>query len=278
MSKSSLRSLPGDRPESRWDFRAAFDRAPVATFLFDDASRACLEANKAAEILTAFSRGELLDRRIEDLHPRERRDRALKYFQKVRREPGFTYDDLNLETKDGRVVPVEVRGMSLGFDERKIILVYIRDITEERLLQREVLFQNHKLTTLNALSSAIRNSMELPQILSGSLRVIMEASGAVYGEVLGAARSGVLTPCRDPRDRYRCPLRWRRVRRDPARHRLPGGQTARRTHASARYSNDVPQRGRHPTQRPSPCSLADERMYRDKEENQLRAGSSPEDS
>ena len=96
MSKSSLRSLPGDRPESRWDFRAAFDRAPVATFLFDDTTRACLEANKAAEILTAFSRGELLDRRIEDLHPRERRDRALKYFQKVRREPGFTYDDLNL--------------------------------------------------------------------------------------------------------------------------------------------------------------------------------------
>ena len=91
---------------------------------------------------------------------------------------------MNLETKDGRVIPVEVRGMSLGFDERKIILVYVRDITEERLLQREVLFQNHKLTTLNALSSAIRNSMELSEILSGSLRVIMEASGSVYGEVL----------------------------------------------------------------------------------------------
>ena len=139
MTKSSLRSLPGDRPESRWDFRGAFDRAPMATFLFDDATRACLEANNAAELLTAFSRDELLDRRIEDLHPRERRDRALEYF----------------EREDGRVVPVEVRGTSLGFDERKIILVYVRDITEERLLQREVLFQNHKLTTLNALSSAV---------------------------------------------------------------------------------------------------------------------------
>ena len=184
MTKLSLRSLPGDRPESRWDFRGAFDRAPMATFLFDDATRACLEANNAAELLTAFSRDELLDRRIEDLHPRERRDRALEYFERFRREPGFTYDDLNLETKDGRVVPVEVRGTSLGFDERKIILVYVRDITEERLLQREVLFQNHKLTTLNALSSAIRNSMELSEILSGSLRVIMDASGSVYGEVL----------------------------------------------------------------------------------------------
>ena len=132
-----------------------------------------------AELLTAFSRGELLDRRIEDLHTREHRDRTLKYFQRFRHEPGFTYDDLKLETKDGRVVPVEVRGMNLGFDERKIILVYVCDITEERLLQCEVLFQNHKLTTLNALSSAIRNSMELHQILSGSLRVIMEASGSV---------------------------------------------------------------------------------------------------
>ncbi len=95
-----------------------------------------------------------------------------------------SYDDLRIETKEEGSVPVDVRGHVLGFDERKVVLVYFRDISEERLLQREVLFQNHKLNTLNSLSSAISRSLDLSEILAGSLEVIMEASGSVYGEVM----------------------------------------------------------------------------------------------
>ena len=67
-----------------------------------------------------------------------------------------------------------MRGYAVGFDDRQVVLVQFRDISEERLLQREVLFLSHKLTALNSLSSAISRSLDLSEILSDSLTVIME--------------------------------------------------------------------------------------------------------
>jgi diguanylate cyclase (GGDEF)-like protein/PAS domain S-box-containing protein len=177
--------LPGDRPDSfGWQYRAAFERIPLATLLFDAANRLCLDANKEAESLTGYTRQELLDLRIEDLHPRASRGRAIEYFQKFLTPEGSSYDDVPLETKEQGPLPVAVKGSSLGFDEGKSVLVHFRDLSEDRLLQREVLFQNHKLTALNSLSSAISKSLDLGEILSDSLNVIMDASGSVYGEML----------------------------------------------------------------------------------------------
>ncbi len=185
MAKPSLQSLPGDRPDSSgWQYRAAFEKIPVATFLFDAANRFCLDANQEAGNLTGYTRRELLDLRLEDLHPRLERPRAVEHFNKWLTSPGFTYDDLPLETKEQGRLPVSVQGSTLGFDEGKAVLVHCRDLSEERLLQREVLFQSHKLTALNSLSSAISKSLDLSEILSDSLNVIMDASGSVYGEML----------------------------------------------------------------------------------------------
>ncbi len=185
MAKPTLQSLPGDRPESAgWQYRSAFEKIPLATFLFDAVNRLCLDANKEAEGLTGCSRRELLDLRLEDLHPRPSRSRAVEHFQKFLTPTGFTYDDLHLETKEQGPVPVAVKGVAMGFDEGRVVLVHFRDLSEERLLQREVLFGNHKLTALNSLSAAISKSFDLSEIFSDALRVIMEASGSVYGEML----------------------------------------------------------------------------------------------
>ena len=126
MAKPNLQPFRGDRPQSSpWEYRAAFQRANVAAFLFDATNRLCLDANKAAEALTGLERSELLDRRIEDLHPRASRERAIEYFQKFHGKHGFTYDDLSVETKDGGSTPVEVRGHVIGFDQREAALVYV---------------------------------------------------------------------------------------------------------------------------------------------------------
>jgi diguanylate cyclase (GGDEF)-like protein len=108
----------------------------------------------------------------------------VEYFQKFSQPSGYSYDDLTLETKEGGPLPISIRGQSVGFDEGTFVLAHVRDLSEERLLQREVLFQSHKLTALNSLSSAISKSLDLSEILADSLNVIMDASGSVYGEML----------------------------------------------------------------------------------------------
>ena len=183
---SKLHSLPEERPEGPkgWVHRQAFERGAEPMCLFSVTNRVVVEANKSAEELTGYSREELLDLRIEDLHPRANRSKALLYFKEFLSRESFAYDDLPLETKEQGNLPVQVKGRTVGFDEGRVVLVQIRDISEERLLQREVLFQNLKLTALNSLSSAISKSLDLSEILADSLNVIMDTSGSLYGEML----------------------------------------------------------------------------------------------
>jgi diguanylate cyclase (GGDEF)-like protein/PAS domain S-box-containing protein len=155
-----------------------------AFLLFDISTRAVVDANKSAEELTGYSREELLDLRLDDLHPRNSREKAIRYFRKITEHGSYAYDDLPLETKEQSSVPVEVKGALLGFGGGRIVQTIFRDISKERLLQKEVLFQNLKLTMLSSLSSAISNSLELTEILSDSLAAVMDASGGIYGEML----------------------------------------------------------------------------------------------
>jgi diguanylate cyclase (GGDEF)-like protein/PAS domain S-box-containing protein len=161
-----------------------FEEGIEALLLFDIETRAVVEANKTAERLTGYRREELLDLRLDDLHPRSSREQAIRYLRKIAKQGSYVYDDLSLETKDQTRIPVEVKGVLIGFGGGRIVQAIFRDISKERLLQQEVLFHNLKLTVLNSLSSAISNSLELKAILSDSLAAVMEASGGLYGEML----------------------------------------------------------------------------------------------
>ncbi|MEE9179635.1 MAG: diguanylate cyclase [Vicinamibacteria bacterium] len=177
------RRIAGVSAPPGWLHRVCFEEGVEALLLFDIETRAVVDANKTAERLTGYSREELLDLRLDDLHPRSSREKAIRYFRKIARQGSYTYDDLSLETKDQTGIPVEVKGARIGFVGGRIVQIIFRDISKERLLQQEVLFHSLKLTVLNSLSSAISSSLELTEILSDSLAAVMEASGGLYGEM-----------------------------------------------------------------------------------------------
>ena len=178
------RRIAGVSAPPGWLHRVCFEEGVEALLLFDIETRAVVDANKTAERLTGYSREELLDLRLDDLHPRSSREKAIRYFRKIARQGSYTYDDLSLETKDQTSIPVEVKGARIGFGGGRIVQTNFRDISKERLLQQEVLFHSLKLTFFNSLSSAISSSLELTEILSDSLAAVMEASGGLYGEML----------------------------------------------------------------------------------------------
>ncbi len=181
---NKARRVAGVSAPPGWLHRVCFEEGVEALLLFDIETRAVIDANKTAERLTGYNREELLDLRLDDLHPRSSREKAISYLRKMAKQGSYAYDDLSLETKDQNRIPVEVKGALIGFGGNQIVQATFRDISKERLLQQEVLFHNLKLTVLNSLSSAISNSLELREILSDSLAAVMEASGGLYGEML----------------------------------------------------------------------------------------------
>jgi diguanylate cyclase (GGDEF)-like protein/PAS domain S-box-containing protein len=182
--RNKVRAIGGASAAPAWLHRVSFEEGPEAIVILDTAYRTVVDANRSAEELTGFSRPELLDMRLEDFHPRADREKVIRYFNRMVGERGYAYDDVPLETKDGGTVPVEAKGGVIGFGGGRVVQVVFHDISRERLLQREVLFLNLKLTLLNALSSATSKSLDLSEIMADSLKAVMEASGCLYGEML----------------------------------------------------------------------------------------------
>jgi diguanylate cyclase (GGDEF)-like protein/PAS domain S-box-containing protein len=167
-----------------WLHRVSFHQGIEPVLVLDSSNRAVIDANESAVQLTGYDRQELLDLRLEDLHPRSSREKVIHYFQKILDHANYVYDDIELETKNKGNIPVEVKAGVIGSHGKIVVQAIFRDISKERLLQKEVLFQNLKLSALNSLSSAISKSLNLSEILEDSLRAVMETSGSLYGEML----------------------------------------------------------------------------------------------
>jgi len=191
--RKNVRAIGGASAAPAWLHRVSFEEGPEPTVILDAAYRTVVDANRSAEELTGFGRDELLDMRLEDFHPRTEREKVIRYFNRMVEHRGYAYDDVPLETKERGTLPVEATGAVIGYGGGRVVQVVFHDISRERLLQQEVLFLNLKLTMLNALSSATSKSLDLSEILSDSLKAVMEASGGLYGEMLLREDDGGLT-------------------------------------------------------------------------------------
>jgi PAS domain S-box-containing protein len=131
----------GGRPESggatgpwateavhRWLFEAAADAILIA----DDAGR-YLDANPQAEVLTGYSRAELLRLRVTDLTPEAVPDRGEPLYQEFVRRGRMT-GEYSLRRKDGELVQVEYAAVRTGPGRSLSIL---RDVTARREAEAE---------------------------------------------------------------------------------------------------------------------------------------------
>jgi diguanylate cyclase (GGDEF)-like protein/PAS domain S-box-containing protein/putative nucleotidyltransferase with HDIG domain len=79
-------------------------------------------------------------------------------------------------TRDGREVPVEVN-ISLMTDEdgqNTGAIVVIRDITERKRVQEEMLRHSKRLEVLNAISIAVSQSLDLSEMLNSALEKVLQ--------------------------------------------------------------------------------------------------------
>ncbi len=111
-----------------------------------------IEANRAAEISYGYSREELFQKSIFDIRDPEARD-------VVREQMDTAYSEgLLIETmhrrKDGAMLPVEVRSGGLAIGGERILVSIIRDLTERKLLEEQLL-RAQKLEGLGQLAGGV---------------------------------------------------------------------------------------------------------------------------
>ncbi len=144
--------------ESEEKYRALMEQSLDMIFVHDLEGN-FLEVNQAAVKRTGYSREELLDMGVFDLHPDQSgREEILEMSRKW--SPGdSTILELVHVDKHGRKYPVEINTGKVRFGNKDYILATVRDITERKKVQEDLKKSRLRFEYLLQ-SSAKRNSFQ----------------------------------------------------------------------------------------------------------------------
>ena len=151
--------------------QAVLESASQGIILIDATGRITL-VNAAAERMFGYPRRDLLGETLETLLPERIRrghvEHRRGYFAEPRVRPMGIGLDLSGRRRDGSEFPVEISLSHVGLPEGVVAIAFITDITERKRVeaqlqhQREVLYQNEKLTALGTMAAGTAHEMNNP--------------------------------------------------------------------------------------------------------------------
>lgn len=161
-----------------------FDRANDAVYVFDFEDGTILDANEHVMSMLGYTRDELLQLNVFDIHPEEERQRMLDLidiFRQVGQVKGVS--DMHLKRKDGTWIPVEKNGSLFSLNERKVIQCTCRDITRRKMIEAELNKRVEDMHILNSVALEITSGHELqkllPKITQSAVELLNADAGAI---------------------------------------------------------------------------------------------------
>ena len=124
----------------------------------DGRSRA---ANKAAANLLGYTQDMLVGMTAMDIHPHEQ-PRLRQFLAEVQRRGAWLRDDLSCRTRDGELVPAEIRSTAFDVGDGQHVLAIIRDLRGEQLAEVG--------QSVRKLVHDLRNALATAQLLSDRLQ------------------------------------------------------------------------------------------------------------
>jgi PAS domain S-box-containing protein len=138
--------------ESERKFRAFFESSPDPIYVIDQELR-IVDVNGPGCRLVSDKKNKLVGRFFNELAPHDKRSELANNLTKLRRKPSESLAFV-VKTVSGMTIDVEIR-LSLYFDQDKeVILLHIRDITERKKLEQQLL-QSQKMDAIGRLAGGI---------------------------------------------------------------------------------------------------------------------------
>ena len=144
--------------KSEEKYRSLFDQSVTGIYLHDLEGR-ILDVNQAACLQVGYSRDELLNSTVFDLHPNKEdtvnvpKDEILYQWSQWQMGQRLTVEAEH-QCKDGTIIPIQISTGPVQYEKNKLILAMVQDITERK--QTEQLIQ----ARLNLITFASTNTLD----------------------------------------------------------------------------------------------------------------------
>ncbi len=146
--------------DSEARYRDLFEHNPNPMYVFDVATLAFLDVNKAMVQHYGYSRDELLGMSIRDIRPAEDVSELLRVIAQL--PPEFENAGVwRHRKKDGALIEVAISSHELTFDARRARLALATDVTESRRAERELRAARERLQKVIAASGAVIYQMRV---------------------------------------------------------------------------------------------------------------------
>ena len=153
---------------NRYQLISKYARDPL---LLVDLQGCIIEVNETCEIFYGYSREELLLMRIPDL----REDGSMLSKEQIEqaRKDGLLFETMH-KRKDGTLIPVEVNSRGVIIENKEMLLSGIRDISERRKKESELVKLNQTLKALDKCSQAMVRVTDESSFLNAVCNIVVE--------------------------------------------------------------------------------------------------------
>lgn len=136
-------------------FKAMFEGVRLSILLLDPETMKIIDCNRFTEEWLGYSKEELVS--MEDVFeslPHEYREKAQDIVSEIIKKNTSEFYELSFIKKDGSETLAEINGTMISYQERKVIQLTIRDITEKKEMEAR-LFRSEKLKALGELAGGV---------------------------------------------------------------------------------------------------------------------------
>jgi len=154
-------------------YEHVFEHVTDSIFIVDPSSLQILEVNRAATILTGYSREELHRLRFVNICSflREKEKEIARDPSQVARIFG-NYGNMPLQRKDNNLVLIEASASVMNNPKGPTVQIFMREVTERRRLEQQ-LRQAEKLSALGQLISGVAHELNNPlAVISGYAQLL----------------------------------------------------------------------------------------------------------